>query len=127
MVVHGGSKHSTTKIHKINGELFATSGCMSIGVARLEWARAGMDAETYPRSTCDDEWGQVLRITSDRRILLYNINGWPMHFEVPRYAIGSGTDFALAAMYLGHSAVEAVEVASALCTDCGMGIDTLEL
>ncbi len=42
-------------------------------------------------------------------------------------AIGSGRDYALAAMYLGHDARRAVEVASALDNGCGNGIDVLTL
>lgn len=119
------AKRIGTKIYSINGELFGMSGALHIGMARLAWVRAGMIAADYPIGG-DSEWGQVLRITKERKIVLYNANGFPMHFEDPFHATGSGSDFALAAMYLGKSAVEAVEVACALSNECGMGIDTLE-
>lgn len=69
----------------------------------------------------------MLRITSDRRILLYNLNGIAMQFDDRFYAIGSGSDFALAVMHLGLVAGAAVQVACDLSSECGMGIDTLEL
>jgi hypothetical protein len=46
--------------------------------------------------------------------------------EDAHHAIGSGRDFAAAAMYLGKTAREAVEVAMALTGFCGHGVDTLE-
>lgn len=125
MVVSGGAKWIATKIHKIGDDLFGTSGCMAIGVARLEWVRQGMQADKYPIAGAD-EWGQMLRITSDRRILLYNLNGTPMIFEDRFLAIGSGSDFASAAMHLGATAIEAVRVACDLSSECGSGIDFLE-
>jgi len=42
-------------------------------------------------------------------------------------AMGGGRDYALAAMFLGKSALEAVQVACALDITCGKGIDVLEL
>lgn len=126
MIVDGYTKQVGTKIHKINGELFGASGCWSTGMARMDWVRAGMNPADYPRVP-EDEFGRLLRVTADRRIMLYTVNGLPMQYESPFYAIGSGSDFALAAMYLGHTARQAVHVACELSSECGMGIDTLEL
>jgi hypothetical protein len=126
MVVMGGSKRSATKIHKIGEDLFGTSGCMPIGVARIDWVRSGMNPDTFPRSSGDDEWGQMLRITPDGRVMLYNLNGIPMEFDKKPFAIGCGADFALAVMHLGCVAAHAVQVACDLNSECGMGIDTLE-
>lgn len=126
MIVDGYAKQSGTKIHRVNGELFGYSGCMSTGMARMEWVRAGMDPATYPKVP-EDEFGRLLRIAADGQIMLYTVNGFPMRYESRFYAIGSGSDFALAAMFLGHSAERAVYVASELSSECGMGIDTLEL
>ena len=47
--------------------------------------------------------------------------------EGPFCAIGSGRDFALAAMALGHSAIEAVTVAGRFDTASGNGFDALPL
>jgi ATP-dependent protease HslVU (ClpYQ) peptidase subunit len=127
MVVSGGVKRMTTKIHRVDGDLFGISGCLAIGMARLQWVRDGLDPSAYPVAKDDSEWGQMLRIGVDGRIMLYNLNGVPMVFEDSCYAIGSGSDFALAAIHLGRDAEAAVRVACALSHECGMGIDTLEL
>lgn len=126
MVVDGYAKFPGTKIHRINGELFGASGCWPTGIARLDWVRAGMDPASYPRVS-EEEFGRLIRITADGQIMLYTLNGFPMRYESPFYAIGSGSEFALAAMYLGQTAKQAVHVASELSSECGMGIDVLEL
>lgn len=53
-------------------------------------------------------------------------NLFPVEYRVGRIAVGSGRDFAMAAMFLGKSAVEAVRVAHALDPDTGPEIETLE-
>jgi ATP-dependent protease HslVU (ClpYQ) peptidase subunit len=70
-------------------------------------------------------------------ILLFCVEGkmlrsWRLDCRVFRpllgkYAIGSGRDFAMAAMYLGHSAEKAVEVAMALDAHSGGAIQVLGL
>ena len=47
--------------------------------------------------------------------------------EGQKFAIGSGRDFALAAMHLGRSADEAVRVACEFDQCCGNGVDELRL
>lgn len=42
-----------------------------------------------------------------------------------KWAIGSGADYALGAMYAGKSAKEAVEIASQLDTGTGLGVDVV--
>lgn len=126
MVIDGCAKLPGTKIHRINGELFGASGCWSTGMARFDWVRAGMDPATYP-VVGDDQFSRLLRITAAGEIMLYTVNGFPMRYESRFYAIGSGSEFAMAAMYLGHTAAQAVHVACELSNECGMGVDTLEL
>jgi ATP-dependent protease HslVU (ClpYQ) peptidase subunit len=43
------------------------------------------------------------------------------------HALGSGRDFALAAMYLGKNAREAVEIAMEFDLETGKGVDCLEV
>lgn len=45
----------------------------------------------------------------------------------PFWAIGSGRDFATAAMHLGKTAAEAVEIAARFDNGTGLGVDTMEL
>ena len=54
-----------------------------------------------------------------------NVDGSYIVYEDKFIAFGAGRDYALTAMFLGKSAIEAVQVAIQLDTSCGMGIDTL--
>jgi hypothetical protein len=60
-------------------------------------------------------------------IFLHRGFATPIKLPHQIYAIGSGADFALAAMHLGKTAVEAVELACKLSVWCGSGVDAIEL
>lgn len=92
----------------------------------VDWVRAGRDPEKFPDHQSDkDDWQPLLVIEKDGSISFYDRSRSPVRYEQERIAIGSGRDFAMAAMHLGKSAVEAVEVACALDSGCGNGIDAL--
>jgi ATP-dependent protease HslVU (ClpYQ) peptidase subunit len=122
-----GYPTTTTKIHRVPGGLVGFSGCGAHAAELLEWFKAGRPADKYPKTTEDRSAGSMF-ITEDCSILQYTYdNEHPETIEDKFYARGSGRDYALAAMHLGHDARRAVEVACALDTSCGNGIDTLEL
>lgn len=66
---------------------------------------------------------QFMMIDHHRRVWIAHNNMDWHRIHVPRWAMGSGADYALGAMYGGASAAEAVKVASRLDTGTGMGID----
>lgn len=124
--VNHGSKHGTvTKIHSIRGSLCAITGAFDIGLELLDWYRNGAVPEDYPQLQVDTNECSLWVITPDRRITAYSRSPVPMVFEQQHMAAGSGRDFALAAMFLGQSAEDAVRVACAFDVDSGNGIDTL--
>ena len=69
----------------------------------------------------------MLVVLPDRSLHKFESTPHPLRFPPQNFAIGSGRDFALAAMHLGKTAVEAVEVACHFDSGCGNGIDTLTL
>lgn len=120
----------TTKIHctPTGDELVGICGFMDHGLHLFQWYIQGRDPATFPTLQADEEKNsELIIIRPDRTI--WSLRGAPLPFRIENetHAVGSGRDFAAAAMYLGHSAREAVEVAIALCGSCGGGIDTLEL
>lgn len=124
---NNGYKGGTvTKIHRWAGGLCAFSGDMDIGVQLVAWLRAGAKPEDYPRQQ-EKNAANFLVIHSSGRIERYESVPVPLHMENPVQAMGSGRDYALAALHLGCDARRAVEVACALDNSCGNGIDTLEL
>ena len=119
--------HTTTKIFRVGGALAAYSGPAAAGEELLAWFRDGAVPAELPESQRDDERGGKLLVIDATGIRVYEGTPYPLRFEGPHFAIGCGRDFAMAAMYLGKTAAEAVAVACALDSGCGNGIDTLEL
>lgn len=122
-----GYRRTVTKIFCVPGGLVGFAGDEGIAMEMLEWFRAGRDPLTFPKSQqCDDPAG-VIFISNDGVSLSYSKTPYPATHIDKFDAIGSGRDYALAAMYLGHDSRRAVEVACALDNGCGNGIDTLPL
>ena len=123
-----GNPYPVTKIYRVPGGLVAFSGGGSHAMELLEWFRAGCVIDKYPKARSEDGSAGALFITSTGEIKLYSdTSPYTETIEQRYYARGAGRDYALAAMYLGKTAREAVEVACALEINCGMGIDTLTL
>ena len=66
-------------------------------------------------------------IGPDKSIRKWERSPYPLKFHDEQFAIGSGRDFALAAMYLGKTAAQAVEVACVFDSGCGNGVDAMAL
>lgn len=124
-----GYAATVTKILRTQGgELIGASGDLDLSRALMAWYCAGADAAAYP----DNRSGEYCRaylmvITREGRVHKYESEPIALPFEDKFAAMGSGRDYALAVMHLGHSARKAVEVACALDTSCGNGIDMLRL
>lgn len=122
-----GLINTTTKIHRIDGLLIGGSGESSFIGAMIEWIRAGRDHEKFPKSQSDkDDWQPILVVERDGTTAIYERTPYPVRFEQSHIAIGSGREFARAALHLGKTAREAVECAIALDSRCGNGVDVLE-
>lgn len=127
---YSGCARTVTKIRRApNGELVAFSGDFDTGAALADWYCNGADPATFP----DNKNGEsnvksyLLVIRLNGSFAQYERTPIPLEFEDTTTAQGSGRDYALAAMHLGRTAAEAVQVACALDIYCGNGIDTLEL
>ena len=119
---------TTTKIFRVRGCLVGYSGDACFGEEVLAWFRAGEDPATFPACQRDkDDYAVLLVIRPNGKVQRYERTPHPVSFDSRCHATGSGRDFAMAAMHLGLSAAEAVEVASKLACDCGDGFDTLRL
>jgi hypothetical protein len=126
--VVNGTIRGTTKIsrHPERLELIAITGSLSDGLEVRNWYLSGAAPEGFP-ATCRqaDNFSRLIVIREDG-VFCYEGGPIPIKFDDQRVAFGSGADFAMAAMYLGRNAGEAVQVACALSSECGNGIDTLE-
>jgi hypothetical protein len=117
---------TTTKIFRCRDALLAYAGEACFGEEMRAWYMRGANPADFPASNRDkDDWAGLMVIRKDMPIMRYERTPYPMQLEDKQFAIGCGRDFALAAMYLGKTAEEAVAVAIALDSGCGNGVDTL--
>lgn len=124
---NNGHASTTTKIQRVGDMLIGMAGDACYARAMLEWARTGFDPATFPEhQKSKDDFVRFVVIEKSGRILEYELTPYPVVVEDRTIAVGSGRDYALAAMHLGKNAQEAVKVACALDIYCGNGIDVLE-
>lgn len=117
---------TTTKIFEAAGAIVGYAGDADGGEELLAWFSSGRSPEKFPPSQRDkDSWAGLLVIWPSGEIWKYERTPYPLKFPPQHFAIGSGRDFALAAMHCGKTAAEAVEVACALDSGCGNGVDIL--
>lgn len=124
----GGLHATTTKVHRLpDGRLVGCAGNTAQIAEMVHWLGAGADPEKMPACQRDaKECVSALVIEPGGRVLQYENTPHPIVIENPAWAIGSGRDFAMAAMWLGQDARDAAIVACQLDCTCGNGIDTLE-
>jgi hypothetical protein len=123
-----GVRHTTTKIREtVDGRLIGAVGDSGMCRTFLDWLEAPedvrdpMDEPIIPENSID-----AVEIRPDGTVWRWEQHGHYM-IEDQHFATGSGKDFAMAAMYLGHTAHDAVVVANDLSHTCGCGVDTIEL
>lgn len=123
-----GMIFNVTKIFRVNGCLVGAAGDFDRINEMVAWFADGADpAKLPPFQRSNDDYVGLLVIRPDLSINKYERATTPFKIESPFFAIGSGRDFAMAAMHLGKTAQEAVEVAAAMDTGTGNGIDTLTM
>jgi ATP-dependent protease HslVU (ClpYQ) peptidase subunit len=127
MTSFGGLHGTTTKVHKIGDILVGGCGNTALIQEMMRWIHDGCQPDKFPTQQRNpQECASILVINKTQpRIIQYESTPHPIILHNPYWAIGSGRDFAMAAMFLGRTAKEAVEVACVLCNDCGNGVDTL--
>lgn len=128
MATNGGVKYSVAKLFRIDADRIAgVCGHLGHGLEVAAWLRANGPAADYPKNQEADgsDWCTVLVAHRDGTLCRYESRAVPIPVLDPVHALGSGSDYALAAMSCGKSAAEAVEIASRWSLDCGLGVDVL--
>lgn len=124
----GDNRHAVvTKVFKIDGALIGFSGSLDVSMAILRWFKNGRKEEDWPDLQYEQRECSVLVVEKDGVVKMYERYPVGMVMEHDIHAIGSGKDFALAALHLGHDPVKAIEVATALDGYTGNGIDVVYL
>lgn len=130
-----GLQRTVTKIERfdfhyedgsVEEVLVGLSGNYCTSAMLLQWFKDGAEPDDFPM--VDPDLGASLVVISEESgVRMYTGGPYPMVFEDKVGAWGSGRDFALAAMHLGHDAMKAVEVACLFDVGCGNGTNVLGL
>lgn len=118
-----GIRSTVTKVARgPNGNMVGLAGTLALFEDVIAWLCHGGER---PESQDDKhEWCSVLEIDPQGRCWKHERSGRYL-IEDRMAAIGTGGDFALAAMALGKTAAEAVQLASRFDTRTGDGVDAL--
>lgn len=122
----GDTQHSMfrgngDKVFRLNdGSLFGSCGQTQDGVAVMEWLAGGGE-----KPKVEDGFHAIL--VKDGK--LYSLENKLVHLEQrrPFFAIGSGRDYAMAAMFLGKTAADAVRVAREFDVDTGSEVTEITI
>lgn len=127
LAVTGNLIGHTRKIHRVRGMLVGASGNSATACELVEWARKGFKLKDYPAAQKSDYWARMMVIMPDKSICIYeNASHVPIHFVDKYYAIGCGSDIAMAIMANGGNAYDACAAACKVLVDCGLPITKLE-
>jgi ATP-dependent protease HslVU (ClpYQ) peptidase subunit len=122
---NAGLKSEAIKIRKLEMVgLVGTSGDCTKGRLMIEWLAAGANIDNFPQNPGDST---MLHITLDGHIHYYANAPVPLIMLDKQFAIGSGRDFALSAMWFGRNASEAVKFAHKFDVDTGADVDYFQL
>ncbi|HEX3156721.1 MAG TPA: hypothetical protein VHV32_18980 [Candidatus Angelobacter sp.] len=128
---NGSMVFTTTKIRLLernSGDvLLGWTGEQDSGEMVAKWYADGAEPREWPDCQKDKDLWSRLIVVNKAGVWFYERQPLPVRVEDAYAAWGSGRDFALAALRLGKSAVEAVEIACHFDSGCGNGIDALTL
>ncbi len=123
-----GTIRTVTKLYVHEGAVLAYSGTAIAGQAMVKWYRGGCVPSEFPEIQKDKEdWCRFVVFRHGAQPMCYERALEPLVFEDPWFACGSGRDYATAALYLGKTATEAVSVACQFDSNCGNGIQSIDL
>lgn len=115
----------TTKVVRIGNLLVGGSGNAGRIRAMHEWIANGRKPEALPSFQNSDSDSVKLLVVDQGQLFMYDVGHCPIPIENPFYAVGSGRDFAMAAMHLGLSAADAVKVSAAFDVGTSPEVDVI--
>jgi ATP-dependent protease HslVU (ClpYQ) peptidase subunit len=113
-------KGSTPKIHRLkDGSVFGSCGQMQDMQAVIVWLNEGGD-----KPKVSDGFHAIH--VKEGRLFVLEDKLIPVQYEREFFAVGSGRDYAMAAMHLGKSAPAAVAIAAIFDVDTGGEVLVIE-
>lgn len=126
--LYGDHRKVGTKIFRpVTDTVLGACGSIGAGLSLVEWYNNGCKRDEWPECQKDkDDWA-LLIVASKEGVYWYERLPYKIRLEQPFMAWGRGGEFAMGALAMGATAVQAVEVASKYCDGCGMGVDWFEM
>lgn len=118
----------TKKIYKAGKFIYAYTGLVAEGLELIQWHKDGADPHKYPAFQTNAERFTRLIIVSFNQLEVFEMCSTPIKFPLQEFrAWGSGRDFAIGALAMGATAIQAVEITSQYNVYCGGGVDAFEM
>jgi ATP-dependent protease HslVU (ClpYQ) peptidase subunit len=102
----------TRKIRKVDGVVYAFTGDFAAFAAAIDWHKSGAVHGDAPKAGKDGSW-RLLIMGPDEVTSYVSDLPYPEPYPYPQ-AFGSGAGYAMAALKLGKSSREAIELAKEL-------------
>lgn len=116
------------KVFVVRDGIMGFSGDISICMEFMAWYNDGASPKEFPHSLRDvKELPVNALVINNATIFSYDCSPHPLLICDKHMALGSGRDFAITAMHLGHSAIKSVQIANELSNTCGNGVEWLRL
>lgn len=117
------------KLFRVGKRIVGVAGSYADAMEFIAWLEGDKGPAAFPPSLRPESCPAVaLVIEPDGKAFRYENTPYPVPVIGRKFmAIGSGRDFAMAAMQLGYDAPIAVDIAIKLSVTCGGEIDTLTL
>lgn len=106
--------------------IVAISGRLDLGLLLVEWFKNGESPSEWPSAQLTDDWTRLV-VLDTKGLYFYEKYCQKFYPETDRIAFGSGSDFAIGALWYGASAIEAVKIACDVCDSCGFGVDSFSI
>jgi hypothetical protein len=122
-IASSGVKFQITK----KGELLLFTGSVDLGTAKMVWYEKGAKAKSFPKANDRADDADVADL-----IVFHRTGGPTVYYQQPipvpepgaPAAWGAGAPVAMGVMLSGKTAMEAIEIAFAVNTSCGIGYAT---
>lgn len=126
-VSHGHMRAMRKLFPLPDGSIAAITGEAPHAIAIKNWLIDGADPSRFPKPQVAEDPGYLWVVKPDRTIMVYEGTPWPLTFMDQTFAAGCGRDYAVGAMSMGASAIEAVNIACKHDVNCGMGVDSYRI
>lgn len=120
-----GHRNPVCKLHRLpDGGIVGGAGQLDEILRAVEWLQQGGVPADKPKLA--DDCMTLLMVDGRGKAWTYHSALHPVPILLPFYAVGSGSDYAMAAMACEKDAADAIRIAARFDHNTGVGIDVAE-